>query len=339
MASNNSPDPDAATACSPSSPEAPASPDHEPRAALVGRILVATLERILLHVKDEHLTIQETALVPPLKATPALLHKIVRHHRHREHRVANPDHDVQSNDASTGSKSNRPYRWEHDEHGKWYLGLPLWTVAFVVPILAQRVLQARDWLKKRRDDAHDCQQDAAKVANALSSTRMMLLYCPSHAMVLNLRKHLLEILHRAAASPAAADLVQAELELTRLLLTKEPSNGAVWYHRHWLSSVLAPPTTLADVESLLHREHAVILAATVRKPRNYFAWAHRARVLHWLVSGPHRDHVLATEHKMMDDVVADPKHRNDQTVLHYRAQLVHLAGNSDVSIVPNDNSC
>ncbi|KAJ3359599.1 hypothetical protein GGF32_009155 [Allomyces javanicus] len=335
MASNNSPDPDAATACSPSS-AAPASPDHEPRAALAGRVLVATLERILLHAKDERLTIQEVALVPPLKATPALLHKIVRHHRHREHRAAHPDHDAQS-DASTGSKSNRPYRWEHDEHGKWYLGLPLWTVAIVVPILAQRVLQVRDWLKTRRDHAQDVQQDNAEVASALCSTRMMLLYCPSHAMVLNLRKHLLELLHRAAASPGAADLVQAELELTRLLLTKEPSNGAVWYHRHWLSSVLSPPTTLADVESLLHREHAVILAATIRKPRNYFAWAHRARMLHWLVSGRHRDHVLATERKLVDDVVADPKHRNDQTVLQYRAHLVHLAENH-VSAVLNDNA-
>ncbi|KAJ3375608.1 hypothetical protein GGF31_002811 [Allomyces arbusculus] len=338
MASNNSSGPDAATACPPSLPAAPASPDHEPRAALVGRALVATLERVLLHAEDESLTFQEVALVPPLKATPALLHKIVRQHRHREHRTAHPDHDAQSTDASTGSKSNRPYRWEHDEHGKWYLGLPLWTVAFAVPVLAQQVLQVRDWLKKRRVDTQDLQQDAPEITNALFSTRMMLLYCPSHAMVLNLRKHLLELLFRAVAPLAPADLVQAELELTRLLLTKEPSNGAVWYHRHWLSSVLAPPTTLADLELLLHREHAVVLAATVRKPRNYFAWAHRARALHWLVHGPHRDHVLATERKLMDDVVADPKHRNDQTVLHYRARLIHLAEKCDASVVPTDIS-
>ncbi|KNE55860.1 hypothetical protein AMAG_01730 [Allomyces macrogynus ATCC 38327] len=339
MASNNSPDPHAATACSPSSaaPASPASPDQELRAAFVGRVLVATLERILLHVKDEGLTIQEIALVPPLKATPALLHKIVRHHCHREHRTTHPDHDDQ-NDASASSPSNRTYRWEHDEHGKWYLGLPLWTVAFVVPVLAQRVLQVRDWIKKSRDDAQDLQQDAAEVASALCSTRLMLLYCPSHAMVLNLRKYLLEFLHRAASSPAAAGPVQAELELTRLLLTKEPSNGAVWYHRYWLSSVLAPPTTIADVESLLHREHAVIVATTVRKPRNYFAWAHRARVLHWLVSGLYRDHALATERKLVDEVVADPKHCNDQTVLQYRAHLVHLAGQSDASVVLNGNA-
>ncbi|KAI9217784.1 hypothetical protein BC828DRAFT_390287 [Blastocladiella britannica] len=151
-----------------------------------------------------------------------------------------------------------------DDQGQLHLGIPIWTLPLILPVLIPPVIALGAAADPLTDPYH-----------ALEVTRPLLFVCADHSPALNLRKRALE-----ALSPLTDAQVRTELMHSAVFLSRSPASSSQWHHRLWIISQQELPRKTHDgaMSDIFTREHAVIARAAARKQRNYYAWTYRIRL-------------------------------------------------------------
>ncbi|KAI9872176.1 MAG: hypothetical protein M1830_001995 [Pleopsidium flavum] len=141
-----------------------------------------------------------------------------------------------------------------------------------------------------------------QVEAAEAATQIILLFDPEHLTAANLRKKRLlrlEAPDYSGLSEVLTKAIKNELAFLETLLTsplhRHTKSPTLWYHRHWL--VQKYLNQLCQTQSILLGEHGnseddrkllwmsefeVIMRASDRHPKNYYAWAYARRLLDFL---------------------------------------------------------
>jgi len=163
----------------------------------------------------------------------------------------------------------------------------------------------------------------------IQSSRVLLMINPDQQTAWNLRKQLVENGYIEA---------QAELKFLDLIFTKHAKKPSSWAHRGWCVNLLVQRFLEGQVKDedsndapselslLLQNELKVCTQVADRYPRNYYAWAHRCRLLPYLSSAQ-----LAQELEFSKQWMK--RHVSDFSCLNYRILVFSIvffpAGKTD----------